>query len=463
MNAYLDHDTLDVFDSPSKNAKWLSTLLWGDGLVVEGHRGGWTKLRSGSDVFFAKGEVATRTTPLMKVSFVDVGQGDAAIIETPDGKHMLIDAGEEKFLARYLAKKHSATKKVHFHAIVITHGDADHFAGLPLLVNANSNKKKGVVLTADQVFHNGLVKMKSGKTIEKFGRTAEFQGKKFVVDLFDDPREVAKKNGNGPFSRWAESLDELASRKPLAIHRLDAQTNALSKFSSETEFEVLGPVTTRVAGRPALPFLKGNGSYSDSHTINGNSVVLRVKHGPWRFLFTGDLNEEAEKQLLKRHGQKLEADVFKVPHHGSADFGDRFLEAVSPLVSVVSTGTTSERKEYLHPRANLLAALGGAGRPVKRSDDARPIVFVTRLAGAFKYEGPSAALLVDKNGQPRKGKATIDPKRKWFYGLTRANYGIVHVRCDRKRLLVVRSGFPGHLEPYAFRFRNGRIVSAELR
>jgi beta-lactamase superfamily II metal-dependent hydrolase len=466
---YLDLDCLDVFEAPQKGAKRRARLFWGDQVAITGYRSGWSKLRIGKDeTVFARGKVPVRKEALLKVYFIDVGQGDAALVETPDNKRLLIDAGEEKFLARYLAKKFSDEGHVHFDAIVITHGDADHFAGLPILVAADQNARKPVVVTADRVLHNGLVKLGKAKEAEKFGKTRSRAGQKYVIDLFDDPRAIAKRRGNRPFRRWAQALDELERRnRKLEIRRAHADmANPLAALSKTTDFAVLGPITQKVGAVAALPFLRVNGSYSSSHTINGNSVVLKVSHGPWRFLFSGDLNRESEEVLLRRHGQSLRSEVLKVPHHGSADFGDEFLAMVAPLVSVVSTGSTSRRTEYLHPRANLMAALGAAGRrSAPESKGAHPIVFVTRLAGAFEYQGPAIALQLDRDHQPRvlNGKLVPDADRPWFYALTRENYGIVHVRCDKERMLVVRRGSRAETEPYAFRFENGCYVDDPVR
>ena len=73
-----------------------------------------------------------------------------------------------------------------------------------------------------------------------------------------------------------------------------------------------------------------------------------------------------------------------MPHHGSADFSGAFFQMVSPVVSVVSSGDESARKEYIHPRATLMGALGRYSRV------AEPLVFVTELVAFFNVEGWSA-------------------------------------------------------------------------
>ena len=125
------------------------------------------------------------------------------------------------------------------------------------------------------------------------------------------------------------------------------------------------------------------GSLSDSHTINGHSIVLRLTFGHYRMLFAGDLNNAVESALVADPAVDLEAEVFKVPHHGSHEFETPFLKAASPLVSVVSSGDERELTEHIHPRATLMNALGRCSR------DDTSLIFVTELAAFFKLMGQS--------------------------------------------------------------------------
>lgn len=200
--------------------------------------------------------------------------------------------------------------------------------------------------------------------------------------------------------------------------------------------EVLGPIPTKVKGKAGLKFLGepsrklGHssqsattfGGLSPSHTINGHSIVLRLAYGDWHLLFAGDLKEQAEGTLADLHEAKeldLRSEVFKVPHHGSADFLHRFLEAVEPVVSVVSSG---DEREFIHPRATLMSALGKYGR------DQEPVVFVTEMVASFKPEG------FVKNNPPKQG--TWAKRRDPFFAFSRPAFGLVRVRTDGERLLV---------------------------
>ena len=176
---------------------------------------------------------------------------------------------------------------------------------------------------------------------------------------------------------------------------------------------------------------------SASHTINGHSIIFRLVYGNVSYLFAGDLNDEAGRVLAKRHRDgdlSLKADVFKVPHHGSADFSGAFIEAVAPIVSVISSGDESAKKEYIHPRATLMGALGRLSRV------AEPLIFVTELVAFFNVEG--WARLTDA----KKSK-----KRGTYFSFSRTAFGIVKTRTDGSRLLVfTASGNLAMKEAYAY-------------
>jgi hypothetical protein len=143
------------------------------------------------------------------------------------------------------------------------------------------------------------------------------------------------------------------------------------------------------------------------------------------------MNQEAGQRLREAlPGAAVRAEILKAPHHGSADFDMEFLKEVSPVVSLISSGDESEAKEYIHPRATLIAALGKAGRTTPS------IIFCTELAAFFKVLG-----------------SVNDPKdaaRKVF-AFERTNFGISHVRTDGERVLAfTHSGKKLMNEAYRF-------------
>lgn len=104
---------------------------------------------------------------------------------------------------------------------------------------------------------------------------------------------------------------------------------------------------------------------------NNQSIVLRVDYGDTSFLFTGDMERDAETELLES-GCELRADVLKVGHHGSStSTGARFLEAVDPWAAVISCGKDND---YGHPHRETLSLLLGRDLALYRTDRMGTIV-----------------------------------------------------------------------------------------
>ncbi|MBV9144154.1 MAG: DNA internalization-related competence protein ComEC/Rec2 [Pseudonocardiales bacterium] len=102
----------------------------------------------------------------------------------------------------------------------------------------------------------------------------------------------------------------------------------------------------------------------DGTAVNNTSVVLRASTPAGRMLLTGDVELDAQADLLHA-GTDLQADVLKVPHHGSRYSAEEFLAAVRPRVAIVSVGA---HNSYGQPSQHVLDLLTGAGARVMRTD-----------------------------------------------------------------------------------------------
>lgn len=108
--------------------------------------------------------------------------------------------------------------------------------------------------------------------------------------------------------------------------------------------------------------------------FNNNSIVLKVNAGETAFLFTGDAEETAEKDILQA-GYDLQADVLKVGHHGSSTSSSQaFLQAVKPKYAVISVGVGNS---YHHPEEEALQRLQSIGAEIYRTDLQGDIVCTT--------------------------------------------------------------------------------------
>jgi len=99
---------------------------------------------------------------------------------------------------------------------------------------------------------------------------------------------------------------------------------------------------------------------------NNDSIVLYGQFFQKRFLFTGDLEEAGEKQLLANY-PKLEVDVLKVGHHGSkGSSSDAFLDQIHPQLALISVG---KKNRYQHPHKELLERLEKRSISYLRTDE----------------------------------------------------------------------------------------------
>jgi beta-lactamase superfamily II metal-dependent hydrolase len=468
---YLDDDVVRVYEhgKPKRQEHLLATLFWGDSVRVTGREGkvhtlDFTrrefdrearKYRWVRRVGAIPATARFRDGPLLKVRFVDVGQGDATIIESPGGQVVLLDGGEEAHLANYVSAAWAHVlrgRQLRVGAVVVTHGDADHFAGLPRLMEAKRSATQPAIVV-DRVYHNGLVKATESRVSEArlFGATARAEGATWVTDLVNDLDDVPEERLNATFRAWRESVRALRARNPaLVVRRLEyGDDDAFDVLAGEgIGVEVLGPITELVEGAPALRFLRtpGGRALSAGHTVNGHSVVLRLTFGNVRFLFGADLNEESEEMLVERaraDSLSLAAEVLKVPHHGSADFSPRILEAIRPVVSVVSSGDESTAKEYIHPRAGLIGALG----KYSRASVERPLIYVTEMVAFFQRLGRISAHRYSPSDRYRE----LPEGTEYNNAYAKIAFGIVHVRTDGRRVLVAtHSGKAKDKESYAF-------------
>lgn len=519
-NHVLNVDLGKIYKRDGDKYTYLTTVAWGDPLEVREIASdhvrvgatsmytepdgsprwervdGFLRVPRGSGLVGADLVLERDDNNVLKVEFVDVQQGDATVVESPSGKIILIDGGDNQLFARYLAnrlKGSKADRPQEIDAIVITHGDADHFSGLTEIYKSEEHGApyKRLYMHPRRIFHNGLVKRPSrrdGRRVSDaqiLGETIEADGVTIITSLYDDLLEVPDTEMNEPFREWKTALEAYSQRGDIAMRRLqDGVTDAFDFLADDgIEVDVLGPIVTEVNGTVGLKFLGTPrddvelrnqpvrpGRFvgkSASHTINGHSVILRLKYGNARFMFAGDLNEQAEEDLVGRHTDgeiDLTAEVLKVPHHGSADFSQSFLGAVAPVISVVSSGDENSLKEYIHPRAPLMGALGRHSR----QGVGEPIIFVTEMVAFFQVVGwlkPEFHKLSEGKAVVEDNVVVIDEKaRKDFFAFQRSAFGIVKLRTDGKRLLVwTNSGQVALKEAYAFDLESDPPQRVNLR
>ena len=415
-------------------------LLWGDPVEVLEDTGGDTlKVRAHGGVGPMKRSLLVDDLSLLEIYVIDVGQGDAILVRTPDDKWHLVDGGPswssgmlDKGAPNFIGWKFAVDLQrevAAFETVVMSHPDLDHYGGLAnVLASSFGPKRAGQRPLAAQVtrfLHPGV-----GRYIDGIGR----DGAKVTALLSD------KASFENPPRTFGEDFAKLAAG-------VVATAGDVQRVSRDTRFvpgyETGKPVVMHVLG----PVAEADGTVrwlgSQSETINGHSVVLRLDYGKARILLTGDINTVAQEHLLGHvPAAQYAADVVKGCHHGAEDVLPRFFKAMKPRATVISSG---DQENYAHPRP---AAVGAYGRYGRHSQGERPgevwppLVYSTELARSIQLAHVTRVKVQDAVDAIPAGRATVKVTSETAYRqmadspvATDMIYGLVNVRTDGKRIL----------------------------
>ena len=254
--------------------------------------------------------------PGITATFFDVGQGDAALIEFPNGKTMLVDAGPveeeynsaERVIAPYLMRE--GIKKID--VLLLTHSHADHIGGGPYL----------------------LCNLRIGRIVDSMAMTDSeiYQEILYLADSLGVP------------------LRKVRTGDTLNIH-------------SAISVSIL---------HPNEDFVRQ--AEKDPTKVNDVSIVARLSFGRRAFLLTGDAEKQSEKYMLSL-GVPLQSDVLKVGHHGSTTSSTpSFIKAVKPAYAVIPVG---KYNRFNLPSDLILRRLELYGAEVIRTDKNGAAVFWT--------------------------------------------------------------------------------------
>lgn len=156
----------------------------------------------------------------------------------------------------------------------------------------------------------------------------------------------------------------------------EADTVCFQDFVKKAEekglaVEVPSVGSTWALGSASVQMLGPVGQYEDA---NNTSLVLRIDYGKTSFLLTGDMESDAERDLVNS-GANLKADVLQMGHHGSSTSSSYlFMNAVLPEIGVISCG---KNNSYGHPHIETLSILRDAGTDTYRTDLQGSIVILS--------------------------------------------------------------------------------------
>jgi len=460
----MEIDHVSALSAPlRRDGKVVGHALWGDRVRVVQRDGDQAEvlLRGlGPGVRIAQSALGGQ--PLLELYFIDVGQGDGVLIKSPDGRHLLVDGGNPRarqntgasaadFVDWKFVKDYGDTE-IRLDALIATHNDLDHYGGLADLLDASSWAGQGLYaerVRVEAIYHAGLSWWKSASGDRTLGASSQQGANAYWTQLLGNRNSVlaALDGGAGPqlANEWARFWERAlatrtAANRATPIRRLSQRSAALPGFSGgagQLGIQVLGPVEERVGGKPALRRLAGG----DSINTNGQSVMLRLDYGRCRVLLTGDLNREAQQALLQAYAGRetvFECDVAKACHHGSDDVSLRFLQAMRPAVTVISSG---DNEGYDHPRPSIVAASAISGY-VSSQDDAlqTPLIYATELSRSIRLGRIKGLQLGGVDAKLADAKLLVEGRSRyqWAAGcraLSRLRYGLINVRSDGQRIV----------------------------
>jgi len=257
------------------------------------------------------GSTAAAPVGDLEIHFIQVGQGDATLLQLPNGTSILVDGGSLKerdpnALKDYLEDTLDDDR---VDTLVITHPDADHYNLLPYAI---SDIEVGQVLIA-------------GETSE-YDATANVSG-------------AAQRTSKG-FSAWLDGLGSGVLRV-LSQSDIDAQDDPSNAIFDSGEVNVW-----IVAA-----------DIKDGTDKNSRSIVLLVSFGNFDLLLTGDATFATENAILARYdGWWLDVECLKLGHHGSkwTSTSDAWVNVVMPEMAIASA---SLAPMHGHPHKDLRTRL----------------------------------------------------------------------------------------------------------
>lgn len=106
-----------------------------------------------------------------------------------------------------------------------------------------------------------------------------------------------------------------------------------------------------------------------TNVLNNNAIVCNLQYKNFSMIFTGDIEEIAEKEILKLYSQNLnllKADILKVGHHGSKTSStSEFIKAIKPQIAVIGVG---KNNKFGHPNDGVLQRINNLNCKILRTD-----------------------------------------------------------------------------------------------
>lgn len=239
-----------------------------------------------------------------KMHFIDVGQGDSTLIVTPTSKTILIDGGGSETGNYNVGESVLVPYLLDRKIKNIDYIIISHF---------DSDHVQGLFTIMEKLKVKNVVISKQGKVSENYNYFKEI---------------VKRKNMNVIIVKAGDKL-------------------IIDKY---TYFDILWPTDELV----------------NENILNNNSMVCKLNYKETKILFTGDIEEIAEKKMLELYNNELKADILKVAHHGSKTSSiQEFIDKVNPKIVLIGAG---ENNKFGHPNVDVLNRFEKLNIEIYRTD-----------------------------------------------------------------------------------------------
>lgn len=132
----------------------------------------------------------------------------------------------------------------------------------------------------------------------------------------------------------------------------------------------------------------------DYEKDNNNSIVIRVEYGDYSCIISGDAEKEAENDMAQNDGDKLDADLYIVGHHGSSSSSSyQFLNSISPRCAFISVGKDNS---YGHPAIDTIKALQEINCDIYRTDTQGEVIAYSNGKESWYSTTPSMENVSDE-------------------------------------------------------------------
>ena len=176
-----------------------------------------------------------------------------------------------------------------------------------------------------------------------------------VMDELKVKTVVISKQGEDSINY--QKFKEIVKRKKIKVMIIGRNSNMDStrlQIEDDLYFEILWP---------------NNSNLIMENVLNNNSIFCKLHYKDFSMLFTGDIEEIAEKQILQEYRnnmQILNSFILKVAHHGSKTSSTQeFIEAVNPKIALIGVG---ENNKFGHPNDEIIERVEKVGTKIYRTD-----------------------------------------------------------------------------------------------